>query len=486
MKQRITRASNVGKLTALIGLLLLAPLLVLPIFPEDAPFAAAFLIPGIASILLGLALCLCIPVRPLTVQEAMHHGNLLVLYIWMYGCLAGALPFVLGGQLTFVQALFEAVSGWTTTGLSVMDVTVTPPIFLFYRSFMQFCGGLGFVMIMMTFVQGRMGMVLYNAEGHPDKLMPTLRETVRTIVLMYMAFLIVGIGAYVLCGMPVFDAVLHTMGALSTGGFSNRTESIGAYHSAAIEGVTVVLMLVGTTNFAILLLLVRRKWRDALRCSELRFLGALLVLFVPVTALVLMTGLYMSLGEGLRQALFNIVSALSTTGYATMSYERWPQAALGIMILMMLIGGGAGSTAGGIKLSRTLIMLKASFAELRARVSPEHEVHTPSITRAQGKSPVDAPTLRATSGFVTLYLLLFAAGTLLLCITEGAPLANCMFEFASSLGTVGLSIGLTGPTTCAATLLVEIAGMLLGRLEIFLVFTGLGSAVFLMRQRRRR
>ena len=168
-----------------------------------------------------------------------------------------------------------------------------------------------------------------------------------------------------------------------------------------------------------------------------------------------------------------------------MSYERWPQAAIGIMILMMLIGGGAGSTAGGIKLSRTLIMLKASLAELRARVSPEHEVRTPFIIRAQGRAPVDAPTLRATAGFVTLYLLLFAAGTLLLCITEGAPLASCMFEFASSLGTVGLSIGLTGPSTRAATLLVEIAGMLLGRLEIFLVFTGLGSAVFLMRQRRR-
>lgn len=398
--------------------------------------------------------------------------------------IAIALPFVLGGRLTFVQALFEAVIGWTTTGLSVMDVTVTPPIFLFYRSFMQFCGGLGFVMIMMTFVQGRMGMVLYNAEGHPDKLMPTLRETVRPIVLMHMAFLAVGVGAYVLCGMPVFDAVLHTMGALSTGGFSNQAESIGAYHSAAIEGVTVVLMLVGTTNFAILLLLVRRKWRDALRCSELRFLGALLAIFVPVTALVLMTGLYMSLGEGLRQALFNIVSALSTTGYATMSYAGWPQAALGIMILMMLIGGGAGSTAGGVKLSRTLIMLKASFAELRARVSPKHEVRMPSITRAQGRMPVDAPTLRAMAGFVTLYLMIFTAGTLLLSMTERAPLADCMFEFASSLGTVGLSIGLTGPRTRAATLLVEIASMLLGRLEILLVFTGIGSAVFLCRQRR--
>ena len=196
-----------------------------------------------------------------------------------------------------------------------------------------------------------------------------------------------------------------------------------------------------------------------------------------------MTGLYMSLGEGLRQALFNIVSALSTTGYATMSYERWPQAALGIMILMMLIGGGAGSTAGGIKLSRTLIMLKASFAELRARVSPEHEVRTPFYVRAQGRTLIDSQLLHCTAGFVTLYLMIFTAGTLLLCITEGAPLASCMFESASSLGTVGLSIGLTGPATRAATLLVEMAGMLLDRLEIFLVFMGIGSAVFLCRQR---
>lgn len=486
MKPKITHASNIGKLTALIGLLLLAPLLVLPFFPEDAQYAPAFLIPGGISILLGTVLCLCVKVRPLAVQEAMHHGNLLVLYIWLYGCLAGAIPFVLGDKLSFVQGLFEAVSGWTTTGLSVMDVAVTPPIFLFYRSFMQFCGGLGFVMIMMIFVQGRMGMVLYSAEGHADKLMPTLQETVRTIVLMYMSFLVVGIGAYVLCGMPVFDAVLHTMGALSTGGFSNQADSIGAYHSVAIESVTVFLMLIGTTNFAILMLIVRRKWKDVLRCSELRFLGTLLAIFVPIAALSLITKLYMGFGEGFRQALFNIVSALSTTGYATTSYEGWPQCAVGIMILMMLIGGGAGSTAGGIKLSRILIMLKASLAELRGRLSPEHEIHMPSYTRAQGKTPIDSRLLRSTSGFVTLYLSTFVVGTLLLSMTENAPLTDCMFEFASSLGTVGLSIGLTGPTTRAATLLVEIGGMLLGRLEIFLVFTGLGSTVFLLKQKKHR
>ena len=485
MKLMLTRASNAGKLTLLIGLLLLAPLLVLPFYPEDARFAVAFLIPGGASILLGALMCAKKSVATDSASEAAHRGNLLVLYIWAYGCLMGALPFVLGDRLSFVQGLFEAVSGWTTTGLSVMDVRVTPHIFLFYRSFMQFCGGLGFVMIMMAFVQGRMGMVLYSAEGHPDKLMPTLRQTVRAIVLMYLSFLVAGVAAYVVCGMPLFDAILHAMGALSTGGFSNRADSIGAYHSVAIEGVSIFLMLIGTTNFAILLLMVRRRWRDALRCSEVRFLGALLTIFVPLTAISLATGLYLTAGEALRQALFNIVSALSTTGYATMSYAGWPQAAIGVMILMMLIGGGTGSTAGGIKLSRALILTKCAASQLRSRLSPEHAVRTSYYDRAQGRTAIDHRLLSATAGFVTTYLSVFTAGTLLLTVTSGATLTEAMFEFASSLGTVGLSIGLTGPATNAATLLVEIAGMLLGRLEIFIVFTGVGSALLLLQHRKR-
>ena len=485
MKLMLTRASNAGKLTLLIGLMLLAPLLVLPFYPEDARFAAAFLLPGGASILLGALMCAKRSAATDSASEAAHRGNLLVLYIWAYGCLMGALPFVLGDRLSFVQGLFEAVSGWTTTGLSVMDVTATPHIFLFYRSFMQFCGGLGFVMIMMAFVQGRMGMYLYSAEGHPDKLMPTLRQTVRAIVLMYLSFLVAGVAAYVVCGMPLFDAILHAMGALSTGGFSNRADSIGAYHSVAIEGVSIFLMLVGTTNFAILLLMVRRRWRDALLCGEVRFLGALLAIFVPLTAISLATGLYLTAGEALRQAQFNIVSALSTTGYATMSYAGWPQAAIGVMILMMLIGGGTGSTAGGIKLSRALILTKCAASQLRSRLSPEHAVRTSYYDRAQGRTAIDHRLLSATAGFVVTYLTVFVAGTLLLTVTSGATLTEAMFEFASSLGTVGLSIGMTGPATNAATLLVEIAGMLLGRLEIFIVFTGVGSALLLLRRRTR-
>lgn len=487
MKTKLSQCSNLGKLISLVGILLLFPLLVLPFYPQDAKFASVFLIPASISIVLGLCVCLATKhsEKNLCLEDIVYRGNLTVLFAWGYGFIAGAMPFVLSNQLTFVQALFEAVSGWTTTGLSVMDVATTPSIFLFHRSFMQFCGGLGFVMLMILFIQGKQAMNLYNAEGHPDKIKPNLRETVRAIFTVYCACLFIGIIAYIMCGMPVFDSIIHTMGALSTGGFSNMPDSIGFYNSIAIEAVTIILMLIGTTNFALVLLLVRRKWRLAFRAGELRLLGVILLIFVPLTAMSLMFKLYISFGEGIRQAIFNIVSALSTTGYSTMSYQGWPPFALGVMILMMLIGGGIGSTAGGIKLSRVLILLKSALNNVKNHVAPEHEVSTPYYYRAQGKTLITESVLKSTTGFITSYICIFTAGSLLLTVTANVSLTDAMFEFASSLGTVGLSIGITGPTTNALTLIVEICGMILGRLEIFIVLTGIYSAFRLLFHKRK-
>ncbi|MEA4831392.1 MAG: potassium transporter TrkG [Oscillospiraceae bacterium] len=412
----------------------------------------------------------------------MQRGSLTVLFAWGWGILIGSLPFVISGQLTFIQALFEAVSGWTTTGLSVMDISETPHIFLFHRSFMQFCGGLGFVMMMVMLVQDKHSMNLYNAEGHPDKLMPNLKKTAQTICLMYNGFLVVGTTAYTIAGMKLFDAVNHTMCALSTGGFSTKLNSIGEYNSFTIEIITFVLMLIGTTNFVVLLLLTRRKWRQVIRVSEVRFMLLLLLIFVPITALSLISGLNMGTGEGFRHAMFDISSALSTTGYSTMGYTTWPPLAIGILILMMLVGGGMGSTAGGIKLTRIYLMLRITIQNIRKRLVPPRSVDAPYYVRAQGKTLIDTSLAMDTTGFVTCYLGLFILGTLLITVTAGCSLIEAMFEFASALGTVGLSIGLTTPTTGSATLIVEMFGMLLGRLEIFIVLIGIYSGVSVLRQ----
>ena len=354
-----------------------------------------------------------------------------------------------------------------------MDVSQTSHIFLFYRSFMQYCGGLGFIMMIVMLLPDKRSMDLFNAEGHPDKLMPNLRKTAQTIFAMYLVFLLVGTAAYTIAGMPLFESICHAMCSLSTGGFSTRLNSIGEYHSLPIEIVTIVLMLIGTTNFAVLLLLVRRKWRQALRVSEVRFLFLLLLIFVPLMALSLSHGLGLGFGEALRQALFNASSALSTTGYATMGYDTWPAFAVGILILLMLIGGGMGSTAGGLKLTRVYLLLRMIGQNLKRKLVPGRLVDTPTYTKAQGKAKIDDTLCSDTLGFVGCYLLLFIAGALAMTLTAECGLTEAMFEFASALGTVGLSIGLTGPATGSATLIVEMIGMIMGRLEIFIVLTGI-------------
>lgn len=485
MVLKFLNRSDFGKLMLLIGLLVAAPLLIIPFYPQDKAYALSFILPSLCSVAAGAAGCLIGGKDDLKIEwrTSMQRAGLTVLFAWGWGVLVGALPFAISRQLTFVQALFESVSGWTTTGLSVMDVSATPHIFLFHRGFMQFCGGLGFVMMMIMLVQDKNAMNLYNAEGHPDKLMPNLKNTARTICLIYNGFLLAGTAAYRIVGMRLFDALIHAMCALSTGGFSTKLNSIGEYNSFAVEAVTIVLMLIGTTNFAVLLLLTRRKWRQVIRVSEVKFMFFLLLVFVPLAAVSLMGGLNMGLWEGLRHALFDVSSALSTTGYSTMGYASWPPLAIGILILMMLVGGGIGSTAGGMKLSRVYLMLRVAMQNIRKRLLPPQSVEAPYYIRAQGKTPIDASLAMDTVGFLACYLGLFIIGSLLLTVTAGCQLTEAMFEFASSLGTVGLSIGITSPATGAATLIVEMFGMMLGRLEIFIVLIGAYSAITILKQK---
>lgn len=480
MKRIFSHASIIGKLMILIGIFVIAPILVLPWYLQELSHLSCFLIPGGGSVLLGFAIILLRKKHPDTRQNwktSIGCSSLTVLFAWSWGVLIGALPFYLSGQLTFVQSLFEAVSGWTTTGLSVVDVTKTPFIYLFHRSFMQYCGGLGFIMVMILFISSKESMNLYSAEGHPDKIMPNIKKTAQAICMIYNLCLVLGTVAYRMAGMSWFDGICHAMCSLSTGGFSTKLNSIGEYNSLSIEIITIILMLIGTTNFATLLLLARGKVKSFSKVSEVRFMFLLLIIFIPPTALSLAHDLDMPLGEGLRRATFDIVSAMSTTGYASMSYSEWPQFAIGVLILMMLIGGGIGSTAGGMKLSRVYLMLRVAGENIKKKLLPPRSIQKPKYTKASGKASIDTSLMDDTTGFLVSYLFVYIIGTFALTVTADCSLTEAMFDFASSLGTVGLSIGITNPTTPPAALIVEMFGMFLGRLEIFIVLVGITSGV---------
>lgn len=468
------KLNKYGKLCFLISFIVLAPVCIVPFYPKEFMYVPSFLLSSLVAIIFGIL----IGRKPDVyykdnIKKSIQSASGVVLFAWAFGIFVGALPFVVTNYLNPVQAIFESVSGWTTTGLSVIDVSVAPHIFLFHRAFMQFCGGLGFIMMMIIFTHGKDSSTLYSAEGHPDKLYPNVRKSAQVICALYCGFLLIGIMLYQMCGMNLFDSIVHAMCSLSTGGFSTKVDSIGYYNSLSIEVVTIVLMLIGTTNFGALLLLIRGKFVRFIKVSEIRFMVLLLIVIVPLTGFVLTYGLYINLHQGMRLALFNIVSALSTTGYSTMPYDQWPQAAIAIMILMMIIGGGIGSTAGGLKLSRVYLLLRIIGNNLIQKTQSSRSIKKLTYIEAKGEKEIDKTLINETFLYFSCYIIIFFVGSILLSASANCDFVSAMFDFASSLGTVGLSMGITGPSTNMMTLCIEIIGMILGRLEIYVIFIGI-------------
>ena len=479
LKDSVSRGNIYGKVMLLIGALMIIPIIIIPFYPHELKHIYSFAIPSTISILSGVAVCRAKNrgVKSHEWQSSLQEGSLPVLFAWCYGIFMGAIPFVISKELPFIYALFESTNGWTTTGMTIAEVGSMPKIFLFHRSFMQYCGGLGFMLMILMLISGKQSTNLFNAEGHPDRLMPNIRQTGRTIFLIYNGFLIFGSLLYIFFGMSAFDALCHTMSALSTAGFTTQAESIGAYQSFAIEVITILLMLIGSTNFAVLLLLTRLQFKKILRVSEMRFMIFVIILFTFLIALGLIFEMKMSVGKGIHQALFSVVTVLTTTGYSTVNYLEWTPFAVFLLVILMNIGGSAGSTAGGIKLLRVYLMIRISHANIKEKLSPSNKITVLKYYRAQGKELIDNEVISDTLTFISCYAMVIVTGTLLITFFEKCSLSDALFEFASVFTTVGISNGLTSTTTSTATLIVEMVGMLLGRLEIMIVFIGIRAGI---------
>ena len=461
-------AGYMGIVLILAGIITMLPLFTLFFYPEEMNQAGCFVTPGVISIMAGYLLSLVLRGRR-TGNLEKNQEMIVVLGTWSIVILVTAVPFVLTGKYTMTQAVFETTSGLSTTGLSVVDVGNTPHIFLIHRTILLFFGGIGLVLVMTSVLSDVYGMRLYHAEGHSDRLLPNLIESARLIIGIYSGYILGGTLLYVLFGMSPFDAINHSVAALSTGGFSTRPESIGYYDSPAIEMVTVALMLLGCTNFFVHLLLLKGKFKAFISHCETKLLLFLLAFFVPFLAVFLMKGMYGGLSERFRIALFQVVSALTTTGFQTVdSFSTWTPAMMFAMVLLMLIGGGAGSTAGGLKLYRVYVMLKEIWWKLVKDVCPDRVVFTEQINRGGKKETMTDKEKNQINSFVFFYLLLFVAGTMVFCCF-GYSIQDSMFEFSSALSTVGLSAGITGYDASPVIHWTAIIGMFMGRLEIYVV-----------------
>ncbi len=392
--------------------------------------------------------------------------------IWLSTCLMGALPFWFSGEFpSFVDCFFESASGFTTTGSTIL--TEIEPLsrgILFWRSFTHWLGGMG-VLVLATAVLPSLGVrsqYLTQAESPGpvfSKLVPKQSQTSKILYGIYFALTLLETILLKLAGMPLYDALIHAFSSAGTGGFSNRNASVGAYNSPVIDVIITVFILLFSVNFAVYFLLLTRKFREVLRSDELRFF---LTVVVIATALITINILpiYGSVLQALRYAAFQVASIISTTGFGTADYTLWPQFSQVILILIMFCGACAGSTGGGIKCCRVLVLLRTIRREIHRIVHPR----SVEVVTLDGKL-VENDTYHSILTFVGCYLLLVLAGTLVVSL-DGESFGVSFSAALTCLSNVGPGLEKIGPAGNFAAfspfpkLFLSIL-MITGRLEIF-------------------
>lgn len=459
----------IGLLTLCIGLTMLVPFGV-GLFYGDESVSPLLISIGI-TVAAGVCLHLAfrrVKAEVLTPREAMA----IVALGWAAIGIFGALPFFLGIDLKPVDAVFESVSGFTTTGSSILtDIESVPRGLLFWRSQIQWLGGMGIIVLSIAILPFLKlgGMQLYKAEVPspvPDRLRPHIRDTAKVLWKVYALFTLVQVLLLLVGGMDLFDAFCHAFTTMPTGGYSTWNASVARFDSLYLDVVIMGFMLLAGINFSLHYLLVKGQplafWRD----TECRFFLAFVLAATAVVAWDIYGSVYESLGQALRYASFQVVSIVTTTGYATADYELWPGASQLILLLCMFVGASAGSTGGGMKCLRVIVALKYCYRELFLLLHP----HAVSRIKLSGKA-VSEDVVRSVIGFLALYVGLFAAGIVLVAGT-GVDFTTSIGAVAATLGNIGPGFGSVGPTENFAHIpeaakWILIWCMLLGRLEIY-------------------
>lgn len=400
-----------------------------------------------------------------------REGFVVVALSWIVLSVFGALPFVLSGAIpSFVDALFETVSGFTTTGASILsEVESLPNCILFWRSFTHWIGGMGVLVFVMAVIplSGGNSIFLMRAESpgpSVEKLVPNVKKTAFILYAMYIVITVIEFIILVLGKMPVFDSLLITFGTAGTGGFGIKNDSMASYTDFQQIVVTIFMILFGV-NFNVYYFLYRRKWKDAVRNTEVQA-----YLLIILAAIVLITinirGMFDSLFQAAKHSAFQVGSIITTTGYSTVDFELWPAFSKTILVILMFVGACAGSTGGGMKVSRFVILFKAVIKELDFAIHPRN---VRQIT-VDGK-PVERATLRSINVYLFSYFLLFA-GSVLLISWENLDMTTNFTAVAATFNNIGPGLSLVGPMGNFGVFsdfskLVLTFDMLAGRLELF-------------------
>ena len=455
-----------GRILLTEAALLLLPLVTALIYKES-PWP--FLITILLLLAAGLALSFKKPKRT---RLFAREGFVIVALTWIAMSAFGALPFVFSGDIpNYIDAFFETVSGFTTTGATIL--TAVEPLrhsSLLWRSFTHWVGGMGVLVFVMAILpmSGGNSMHLVRAETPgptAGKLVSRMGDSAKILYGIYFLMTVVLILLLLSGGMPLFDSLIHAFGTAGTGGFSSRNLSVGAYDSAYIDVVLSFGMLAFAINFNLYYFLLIKRFRDVFRSEELRTFLAIVAVAVAAIA-INVNHIYGSIFTSLRHAFFQVTTIISTTGYGTVDFNTWPTLSKVILVGLMFIGGCAGSTAGGMKVSRFVMLAKASFHDMRKMLHP----NAVSVPRFEDK-PLSEKTIRGVHQYLTMYICVFSVSLLLLSL-EGFDLVSTFTAVAACMNNIGPGLEVVGPTgnfssfSYAGKLLLSL-DMLMGRLDIF-------------------
>ena len=442
------------------------------------------------SLVAAVLLCLLIGL-PLVIRKPknrvfyLREGFATTALCWIVLSCVGALPFVLSGYIPNpVDALFETVSGFTTTGASILtDVEALPHCLLFWRSFTHWIGGMGVLVFLLTLIPlaGGSHMNLMKAESpgpSVTRLVPKVKSTAKILYMIYMVLTIIEIFLLLFGGMPLFDSITLSLGTAGTGGFGIKNDSIASYSTYCQVIITIFMILFGI-NFNAYFLILIRKFRQAWESEEVR--AYLLIIAAATLAITFnVRGYFSSFAQAFQQTIFQVASIITTTGYATTNFDLWPEFSKGILVLLMFCGACAGSTGGGMKVSRLCIMAKTVMKELAFIIHPRNV----RKTRFEGKT-VEHEVLRSINVFLVAYLGIFVLSVMLISL-DNFDFATNFTAVAATLNNIGPGLAKVGPTQNFGiysnfSKLVLAFDMLAGRLEIFPMLV---PVIYLLRKKQ--
>lgn len=462
----------VSILLIFLGLAMGGPLVV-SFFFEDGS-TGAILISMALTLMSGLGVFFSVRSHK-DIQLNHRDGVAIVTLGWVMAALFGTLPFILSGAIPdFTDAYFESISGFTTTGASTLSqIESIPEGILLWRSMTQWLGGMGIIVLSIAILPflGIGGMQLYKAEiPSPvvDKLKPRISETAKTLWKVYLLITLAQVILLIVGGMSLFDAVCHAFCTMPTGGFSTKTASITHYNSAYFDAVFVAFMLLAGINFSLHYKLIKGDVTIFGKDAECRVFLAIAFVFTLIVAVNIHGRIYDSFATAFRYAAFQVSSILTTTGFVTADYDFWPSLSKLILLISMFLGAMAGSTGGGMKTMRLMLLLRHGYQQVFRIIHPR------AVTTLKlGGKPVPSDILSAIWGFFILYMGLFVLATLIM-TALGLDLITSIASVAASIGNIGPGLDMVGPAKNYLSVpflgkWVLIFCMLLGRLEIYTV-----------------